>query len=395
MKTTEEILATLQAILDGAEGRDMTEEELARAAELEGELETRKKETELRSRVANYKAPVAAVVAARTKEDDVEERAFNHFLRTGTPNQDLTSVAGPEYRAQSLTNSAGGYLVPQGFRNKIVERMKAFSGLANHVEVITTDSGNALPWATNDDTANVGEIVAEAGSATSGADLVFGQKTLGAYKYMASGAGSAPVRVSWELLQDSAFDIESFLANRLGERIARVQATHFVSGNGTTQPEGIVTGVTGTMLSGTAALTYNDLVTFVHTVDPAYRANAKWAFNDASLATIQKLVDNNNRPLLIGADSGIGGSVGGATLLGYPVVIDQAFSNINLTSNTVNWGVFGDLQESYVIRRVKDIVVMVDNITRMANGQVQFLAWARADAKIQNSNAYIAMTGKA
>lgn len=391
MKTIEEILAALQAILDGAEGRDMTEEELARAAELEGELETRKKETELRSRVSGYRAPVAAVVASKTKEDDVLERAFNSYLRTGERNADLV-----ELRAQSVgTDSAGGYLVPPGFRQKITERMKAFGGLRNHVEVINTDTGASMEWPTNDDTSNSGEIVAEAGTFTAGADLVFGTKTIGAYKFMSGGASNLPVRLSVELLQDAAFDVESFLARKLGERIARAEASQIVTGNGTSAPEGIVTGVTGTMLAGTAALTYADLVTFIHSVDPAYRASAKWAFNDATWATIQKLEDNNGRPLIMSANDGIGGQVGGANLLGYPVVIDQAFSNINLTSNTVNWGVFGDLTEAYIMRRVKDITLVVDPYTRGANGQVQFHAYSRMDGKIQNSNAYIAMTGKA
>ena len=390
MKTIEEILAALQAILDGAEGRDMTEEELARAAELEGELETRKKEVELRSRVEKYKAPVAAVVATKSKEDDVQERAFAHYLRTGKENQDLV-----EFRAQSVgTDSAGGYLVPPGFLTRLTERMKAFGGLSNHVETITTDNGNSVEWPTVDDTSNSGEIVAEAGTFASGADITFGTKTLGAYKYMAGGASNLPIRVSVELLQDAAFDIENYLAKAMGERIARAQSAHFVTGNGTTQPEGIVTGKTGVQTAGTASLTYSDLVTYVHSVDPAYRTNAKWAFNDASLAVIRKMVDTNGFPIWQPSTSGLAGEMPGGSLLGYPVVIDQGFSNMNLGTATVNWGVFGDLAESYIIRRVKDVTMVVDPYGRAANGQVQFHAWARADGRIKNANSYIALTGK-
>lgn len=391
MKSVEELLDALQALLDGAkaEDRDLTPDELQRSQEIEKEIETRKQTVELRSRVEKYRAPVAAVVATKTKEDDVEERAFSHYIKTGLANQDLM-----EARAQSVgTDSAGGYLVPQGFLNRLTERMKDFGGLANHVETINTATGQALEWPTNDDTGNAGEIVAEAATFANGADVTFGTKTLGAYKYGAGGASNLPVRLSIELIQDSAFDIENWLVGRLSERIARAQAPHWVSGNGTSQPEGIVTGVDGVQSSGTA-LAYADFVTWVHSVDPAYRSNAKWAFNDSTLAEIRKLEDQNGRPLWQPSVEGMSASMPGGTLLGYPVVIDQAFADMNLAGSAV-FGVFGDLKESYIIRRVSDVSVMVDPYSRGANGQVQYHAFARADGRIKNSNSYIGLAGTA
>lgn len=98
-------------------------------------------------------------------EPDKVERAFEQYLRTGVQQAELA-----EFRAQSEgTNSAGGYLVPQGFRNKLVERMKQFGGIATEAEIITTSEGNLLPYPTVDDTANVGEIVAEGGTFAAGA----------------------------------------------------------------------------------------------------------------------------------------------------------------------------------------------------------------------------------
>jgi HK97 family phage major capsid protein len=110
---------------------------------------------------------------------------------------------------------------------------KSFGGFAAEVE--TLDTGTARRWSTRavDDTANLGGITAESAAITSGADLVFGTVTLGAYKYTSAGAGSnLPLRVPVELLQDSAFDVESLVARKLGERIARAQAAHWVTGTG-------------------------------------------------------------------------------------------------------------------------------------------------------------------
>lgn len=286
--------------------------------------------------------------------------------------------------------------MPDGFREKLVDRMKAFGGLAGVVEEITTATGNALPWVTIDDTANVGEIVNEGGTFSGGADLVFGNASLGAYSYMAGGGSATPLRVSLELLQDSTFDVQGLVSSKLAERIARIQATHLVTGSGSGEPQGITDGLTGIEIAAdTAGITYADLVTFIHSVDPAYRSNGRWAFNDNTLALIRKLVDGNNRPLLQpSADGSAAGAPGGETLLGYPVTIDQAFPDIDVDANTVNWGVFGDLREGYVVRRVRAVEILVNPYSRMANRQVEFTAWARMDAVQQNTNAYVALTGE-
>lgn len=400
--TVEEILAALQAIMDeaaaseAAGGPGLTDEAASRYEELEKQLATAQKRSELQKRHAAYKAaaPGQFVTGAKPKDEkDTLSRAFNAYLRTGKENADLV-----ELRAQGETNgSEGGYLVPDEFRNKLVERMKAFGGIANVVEEISTGTGAPLQWPTVDDTSNVGEIVAEGGTFASGADLVFGTANLGAYKYMAGGGSNAPLRVSVELLQDAAFDVEALVSRKLGERIGRIQSTHLVTGTGSGQPQGIIDGLTGIEVAAdTAGITYADLVTFIHSVDPAYRENGRWAFNDATLGLIRKLVDLDGRPLLQSASTAsASGAPGGETLLGFPVTIDQAFPNFTAADNTVNWGVFGDLREGYVVRRVRDVVIIVNPWTRAANGQVEFTAWARMDAVQQNTNAYVALTGEA
>lgn len=385
--TVEELLAALQAIIDEAGGAEaqLSEDQVERYEKLEAQLATRRKQDEVLKRHAAYKTVTTAplVNVGAEKKDDTIERAFNHYLRTGKENADIV-----ELRAQNVgTDSAGGFLVPDSMRDRLTERLKAFGGLASAVEEITTSGGETLRWPTLDDTSNSGVIAAE-GSApgSAGADLVFGEKTLGAFKYVAPGASQLPLRVSVELLQDSAFNIEGLVTRKLGERIARKQAVDWVTGNGTTEPFGIDTGTSGTAFTS-VGITYAELVAAVHEVDPDYRQSAKWAFNDATLAKVESIVDGNGRPILNSSTDGIAGAPDNLRLLGYPVVIDQAFPTYT-DGGTNKWGVFGDLNAGYVIRRVKDLTLIVNPYSRANEGQVEYTLWARADGTVQDANAY-------
>lgn len=391
--TLEELLAALQALVDNAtaESRDLTEEEAAQAEDLTGQIERARSRQEVLTRSRALIAPVMPVVthtAARNGDDDLT-RAFESYLRTGQANADLA-----QYRAQGeATGSTGGYLVPEGFRNKLIERMKAFGGIANRAEIITTDSGQPLPFPTNDDTANSGEIVAESGTFASGADLVLGTKTLQAFKFMAGGAGNAPLKVPFELLQDSAVDIPALVARKLGERMARKQATSWAVGTGVNEPTGLLStagGLSGaTALSSNTAPTYADLLEIEHTLDPAYRTEGcVWVFNDGFLKLLRGIVDLDGRPLLWNANASLGDPAGGMTLLGYPVIIDQACP---APSASNNFGFFGQLQEAYVIRRVKDVTLVTLNELYAPNGQVGYMAWMRADGTVQDTNAGVLM----
>lgn len=395
--TIAEIIAALNAIIEGASDRELTDEEVQRYEELEGKLEAAKRHEGILQRNRSMNA-VGTGLQINTNEasggdaggDDVLERAFEHYIRTGTENADLL-----ELRAQNEgTASAGGYLVPEGFRNKIVDRMVAFGGLHPEAENIVTETGNTLPWPTIDDTANSAEIVAEgAAASTAGADLVFGERNLGAYKYESTGAGNAPLKVSWELLQDSAFDIQGMVAKKLGERIARKLAVDLITGTGTGQPQGIVTGAPTAieMFADVTAPTWAEIVTFLHNLDRAYRVGAKWLMNDSSLALFEGLTDTAGRPLLQPAQDASAASGTGQRLAGYEVVVDDGMPDMGDDTTPI---IFGNLSEAYVVRRVKDITVVAFNELYAATGHVGFMGWARFDACVQNPNAIILGEGQ-
>jgi HK97 family phage major capsid protein len=217
---------------------------------------------------------------------------------------------------------------------------------------------------------------------------VFGTINLGAFKYTSSGATNLPLKLSVELLQDAAFDVSSLVARKLGERIARKQAVDWVTGAGTTLPFGIArSGLTAdaTLAAGNA-ITYAKLLEIETALDPAYEQNAKWAMSKGTWQNIRAVVGTDGRPLVQeSATAGIGGRPQ-RSLLGYPVVIDQAFPTN--TTLSAKFAVLGDLREAYVIRRVSSVAVVVNPYSSAASGQVEFTAWARADGNIQNRKAY-------
>lgn len=392
MKTIEEIVAALQAIIDGAdgEGRDLTDEEMTRYEELEKDLAVAKRSAEFRSRHNAYTTPVSTpAVKAVADKDDTYVRAFDSFMRTGAASSELA-----QYRAQGeLVGSAGGYLVPTTFRDKIVEKRLAFGGFLANVEKMTTDSGEAIEWVTIDDTANIGEITPEGAQFGGGADLVFGSASLGAYKYTTNGVNDLPLKLSVELIQDAAFDIESKLSGWFARRIERAQAIHAISGDGAGEPLGILTPKTAydEIASNAAGPTYGELVATIHALDPEYRAGAKWLMSDATLAVLRGQLDNNDRPLWLPSDGSMADGLPGGTLLGYPVIIDQAVPDIG---DQTKFLAFGNWNEAYVWRTVKGFVLGVDPYSYMNNGYVGYVGWERGDGTVQDANAYVVLAGQ-
>jgi HK97 family phage major capsid protein len=379
-------MAEMTALIDGAADRSLTDDEVTTISNLETEVSQVKASEEAKARVKAYNTVVIpAGVPAQPKAKSDPLAGLRNYMLTGQMPRNAQSEGVP---------SEGGYLVPDEFRTELVERLKAFGGLASVVSRYTSGTGAPVEWPTVDDTANVGEIVQEGNTFSAGADMVFGQNQLSSYTYATGGSGSTPIRVSRELIQDSAFDLQGLLTRLLATRIGRIQATHWVSGTGVSQPLGLVTGLTPVQNVVNTGITYNSLVNAIHSVDPAYRGNARWVFNDLTMAEIEKITDSHGDPVFRGWGADLGQGFQETRLLGFPVTIDQAFSTVVANSPTTVWGAFGDLNRGYVIRDVKSVEIAVNPYSRMANRQVEFTAWARADGTQQDTNAYVTLAGK-
>lgn len=169
--------------------------------------------------------------------------------------------------------------------------------MLQEAEVIYTDSGANLQWPTNDDTANVGAILAENSQVTE-QDVTFGTASIDSYMYT-----SKLVRASLQFLQDNAINADSWLAERLGVRVGRILNQHFTTGTGTAQPDGLVTGATvGATSTGsfatTGGISYDSLIDLVESLDPAYGGGPglKFMAHQTARKAIRKIKDSQGRP---------------------------------------------------------------------------------------------------
>ena len=318
------------------------------------------------------------------------ERAFGAYLRRGAGSLGeaeqralMAGQPGPELRAAAEgTNSAGGYLVPTTTLQRMVNVMKAYGGVASLATELPTDTGNPLNYPSNDDTANVGAIVAENAQATQ-QDFTFGSITLNSYMYT-----SKIVLVSIQLLQDSIFDLNAWIPDRFGVRIGRAQAAHFATGNGSGQPQGITVGLSSGTTMGTAGtLKYTDLVNLEQSVDPAYRVRgrAQYVFSDPFLTAARKIVDSNNRP--VWQPTFAPGFPD--TINGWQYTVDNSLPDMTAANKPA---VFGDISEAYIVRRVAGASVLRLTERYADYLQVGFLAFSRADGKVQNASAAKVLT---
>lgn len=372
-----------------AEGRDLSAEESQKWDRLEAEdrdLEARIARIEaLDEREAALSRPSTTAIkpepsdAERSEEQKVAYRAaFDRFLRFGMEELDpeerkvLRTGVDTEVRAQSVgTGSAGGYLVPIEFQEEISEAEKAYGGVRSICRVVATGDGRDVQWPTEDETGNTGELLAE-NTAAAALDVTVGQVTLKNYKY-----SSKLVKVSIELMQDSAFDLNAHLAGVLGTRIGRIVNTHATTGTGTAQPKGVVTEASlGKTAASTTAITFDELLDLEHSVDPLYRqsSQAAWMFNDGTLKAVKKLKDAEGRYLWQPAMPVAGQP---ASLDNFPYVINQDMASIATGNKAV---LFGDFSK-FVLREIAGYTLVRMNERFIDSGQVAFLAFARRDAR--------------
>ena len=281
----------------------------------------------------------------------------------------------------TTTNSEGGFTVQTNVAQQVLDAMKAGPGAMRSVATIIQTAGfGDLNYPTSDGTAEVGEIIGQNTTATA-ADATFGVKTLSAYKY-----SSKIVAVPFELLQDSNVDIESFVTNRLATRLGRITNTHFTTGTGSSQPNGVVTasgtGVTAAnSTTQVTAITYGSLIDLIHSVDPAYRNTGKCSImmNDSSVKIIRKIVDGQSRPIFNpGYEVGVPGGAPD-TLLGYPIVVNQDMAAMAASAKSIAFGDFS----YYVIRDSMDVTMFRFTDSAYAKlGQVGFLAWMRTGGNL-------------
>lgn len=270
------------------------------------------------------------------------------------------------------TSTAGGSTVPTDFMRSLEIAMLSFDGARRVADVFRTDTGASMPWPTLNDTGNSGEQIDE-NTAVASQDAATSSVNFGAYKF-----SSKLIPLSNELMSDSAFNMAQVVGGLCGERIGRIQNTRFTTGNGTTQPQGIITGASaGVTAAGATAITISDLFNLRGSVDPAYRSDPStaWMFHDNILTYLLKLQDSQGRPLIQEnyRDGGFD------RILGNPFAINQAMqSSVATATKTILYGPM----RYFKIRDVGVLRLRRLDERYAEKDQTGFVAFMRSDSKV-------------
>lgn len=291
--------------------------------------------------------------------------------------------------------SAGSLVIPTTFANSLYQYMEANSAIRQISRVITTQSGEPMSFP-KVGTHGVGTRVIAEGTVIGGTDPVFALFTLNAYKY------GQLVRVSNEAAADLGFDLLGFVAENIGRAVGRITDTQYVSGDGSGDPNGVVTAATvgattgGSLIAlgggAAAAATGNIdcLINLQHSIVSSYRNNnSAWVMHDSTAGTIRKLKDGGNGT--IGAyiwtpnttiDSASGNRMPDR-LLGDPVYTDV---NFGTNGSAVKPVAYGDWS-AYWVRDSGSFRLERSDERYFDSDEIGFRGLLRTDSDLADANA--------
>ena len=305
---------------------------------------------------AKWKAPASAPVNAE-EQAGAETKAFAKYCRQGDGR-----FSPDEQKALSASDdTAGGYLVPKQVMNSIIARVQEFSPIRQiaMVQPITTST---LEWPS--DTGDFsGGWTAEAGTRTETTGQTLGKHVITAHEMYAY------PKITNQLLEDSAFNLEAFLADKAGLRLAILEGTAFVNGTNVGQPEGFMVNGSVSYTPGTdaSALKAAGLINLQHAIKADYARNGTWVMNRKTLGLVRGLEITSGagyvwQPDYTGSNP--------PRILGQPYV--EATDMPDVTTNTYPIA-YGDFRRAYVIADRVQLSVLRDPYSSKTTGVVEFM----------------------
>jgi HK97 family phage major capsid protein len=316
--------------------------------------------------VANLIGGNSATVNTETKSIKINEN-FYEYLQLGTVAKSLST----------LVPADGGYLVPDNWYERIVVRARELSPIRENAGLSTISVGNSLLVPVEGTTDFATGWIAEDGDRVNTVNGDFSQIQIDVHEMYANPMATRAV------LMDNAYDLESYIIEKIAEQFALQEGLAFVKGNGIGKPFGLleaVTGITTTTVetSANTAITYGNLVDLVYGVKSKYAKNGKFYMNRKTVGYLQGVADTTGQPLY--RPSAIVGQP--ATMLGYPVIEVDAIDGFVPGAGSAGKDVilFGDMKQAYHIVDRTDVGLQRDDITK--KGFVQFYAYKRVGGKV-------------
>ena len=297
------------------------------------------------------------------RASDEYKKNFWNAMRSKYPNPSIVNAL------QVGTDTEGGYLVPDEFERTLIQALEEENVFRRISTVIHSNSGDRkIP------------VVASKGSAawvdeegTYGeSDDSFGQITLGAYKL------GTLIKVSEELLNDSAFDLESYISAEFGRRLGTKEEEGFFTGDGSGKPTGILADTGGAELGKTAAsataITADEVIDLYYSLRVPYRKKAVWLMNDTTVSALRKLKDNQGQYLW--EPSLVSGTPN--KILGCEVITSPFMPTIAAGAKSI---AFGDFSYFWIADRQGRTFKRLNELFS-TTGQIGFLGNQRVDGKL-------------
>ena len=306
--------------------------------------------------------PAAPTVTEKTgTASDAYKTAFWNSVR----NRNYIDVRND---LQVGTDTEGGYLVPDEYEKKLIsalEEENVFRPLATKIQ--TSSGDRKIPVITQKGEASW----MEEEEAYSLSDDAFGQIALSAYK-----VGTA-IKISEELLNDSVFDLPSYIAKEFARRIGAKEEEAFFIGDGKGKPTGIFNATggaeDGTSTTGTS-ITFDDVMELFYSLRSPYRKKAVWVLNDSTVKALRKLKDNTGNYIWNpSVQAGVPD-----TILNRPYKTSSYVPEIKAGNKCM---AFGDFSYYWVADRQGRSFKRLNELFAMT-GQVGFLASQRLDGKL-------------
>lgn len=263
----------------------------------------------------------------------------------------------------------GGYLVPDEFEKQLIQKLQEANIMRSISHVIQTNNGeHKIPVVASEGTA----AWLDEEAAYTESNTQFSQVSLSAHKL------GTLIKVSEELLNDSAFDLMSYLSGEFGRRLGNAEEKAFLTGTGTNQPTGILNDTNGASAGSTAAkadvLTFDDLIDLFYSLKTPYRQNAVFLMSDDTVKNIRKLKDKNDQ--YIWQPSTQAGQPD--RILNRPVYTSPYMPTLAASAKPI---LFGDFNYYWIADRQGRTFKRLNELYAV-NGQVGFLGSQRVDAKL-------------
>lgn len=379
-----EVKAAAGADMPGELGREMmgfVNELKAFRADIHKRLEEQEARMTMLDRKTILRA--RAPLSVEADEGAPHRKAFDAYVRHG----DDGALRGLPLEGKAMTTTSdGGFLAAPSVALQVQEALNVTASLRRVANVVTVESASfemlidmgdlATGWST------------EAGPQGETATATVQRVQIPVHEL------SAMPKASQRLLDDAAFDVESWLAGRIAEKFARAEATAFVSGDGVNKPKGFLThpraangsatnvqigtipsGATGDFAATNPA---NALIDLVYALGAQFRANATFVMNSKTAAAVRKMRDTDGR--FLWTDTLAMGQP--PQLLGYPVLLCEDMPDIASGSASI---AFGDFRSGYTIVERPDLRVLRDPFS--AKPHVLFYATKRVGGGVTDARA--------